>query len=704
MRIDRYKKLGAAAMAVTTSFTLLLSGCSESEDSSNSSQSSTTTTTTTTTTTAATTPVQPEVIVKNYDMGAAITYLDCISGYTNYTASPIGEGMILIIDYVYDIEAGKILSCGVEITDVTTDEIVAKISIDGGREFVCINEKGILLNNTELGVWEYYDRGLKLIDQFEIKDTGNVVASKDGKTLYSAIENGICVIDAINGEMSVVEFADGFKVEECYCDGLSPDEKNLYMTLSYYSGEGYYQSVRAAADVSSGKLTMFRSDIDIMYTGYDTDMYMLNSSIESDSMPMAIMTSGDGKMANLGVYTLEGGNFPYYVEQSDILYQFEFDYQDDISPAKTDIKLTAMQDDGEYKTCKVSIGADVYITDSLKYMREENLVVFMCEPYAEEGDYSDNGESDAATSRIGVIDLRYLNFDEPYELTWQKDTTYTIAETELDAYNDYMRVPEVNEYLTDLRAKADRLEEEYGITIFMSNECENMASGRIGQSFMTTDEYFDTLDEVDKIATALADLENALQKYPKGMFMQFKNSFGSYGLRIILAGYIKDDFSAAYAIYNSPGWYDIVFDVSYSVAINFPHELWHSMQSFIENHNSDLLSEEEWAKLNPDGFEYCSADGDPNAYLEEPMDYTYMYEDEDWYFYDNYSKVNSNEDRARIMEVLMSPEQFASDYFAQSTNIQNKLAFISVAIRGSFDTTGWGIPKWEEYLTRYAKE
>ena len=162
-------------------------------------------------------------------------------------------------------------------------------------------------------------------------------------------------------------------------------------------------------------------------------------------------------------------------------------------------------------------------------------------------------------------------------------------------------------------------------------------------------------------------------------------------MRFCLTATILDGYSAAFSIMTSE-WYNMVFDVHYDTAVNLPHELWHSTESFIADRNYSLFSDENWAALNPGGFAYTV---DYENYLYN--DDTYCYPYEDWYFIDIYGKVNAREDRARIMEIIMSPEKFNSDHYLTSPHIRQKLEVMCAAIRSTFDTTGWNGPLWERY-------
>ena len=67
------------------------------------------------------------------------------------------------------------------------------------------------------------------------------------------------------------------------------------------------------------------------------------------------------------------------------------------------------------------------------------------------------------------------------------------------------------------------------------------------------------------------------------------------------------------------------------------------------------------------------------------------------YFIDSYAKQNEHEDRARLMEYVMTKQYFDND-IAASPALTEKLRIMCEAIRVGFDTEGWTELPWERLL------
>lgn len=119
------------------------------------------------------------------------------------------------------------------------------------------------------------------------------------------------------------------------------------------------------------------------------------------------------------------------------------------------------------------------------------------------------------------------------------------------------------------------------------------------------------------------------------------------------------------------------------------HELFHVMETHIYTH---AIAFDQWNDLNPEGFDYdydyiTNLQRDPQTYLEP----------DNRYFVDTYSMSFPKEDRARILEYAMLPDQ--QELFA-SAPMQRKLSTLCKGIREAFGLVQ--SPEtylWEQYLT-----
>lgn len=261
------------------------------------------------------------------------------------------------------------------------------------------------------------------------------------------------------------------------------------------------------------------------------------------------------------------------------------------------------------------------------------------------------------------------------------------------AYWDALSGGPVGDTLSDARDYADRLEEKYGISILISNQC----SGPVAYCNypITTTDNMDLTNEAYDINRALVGLDWTLSLYPQDFFSQFRNSVEEGGVRFLLVGHIDSGYGAIGCSFKSGNWHNIAIDVRLDTFESIVcHEVWHAIEDKIVSVDTDAFSRDVWSVCNPEGFEYYGdaslGDPDQNRWtLFSPGD-------EDTYFIDSYSRVNEKEDRARIMEYVMTKPEFAQQII-ESPAIMAKLRLMCVTIRENFDTSQWKDVLWEQY-------
>lgn len=253
-----------------------------------------------------------------------------------------------------------------------------------------------------------------------------------------------------------------------------------------------------------------------------------------------------------------------------------------------------------------------------------------------------------------------------------------------------------------LRQKANALEEEYGVEIYIGSDAMTNFAGAY---------HMGTCTDRGQIEVGLNSLERVLGMYPKGFFPQL--DYGSVkGIKIHLTGQISSSGAAntiSAGVLAFTAEYQntqiIVIDITQMMQIStIAHEITHMIDRKLE-HEGYLL-ESEWAKLNPSGFEYRNRYVDENggtSFDSIDAKYTYYaakYGDasyDDVYFYDDYAKTYSTEDRARIMQFLMG-DGYANEEFLKCKHIIKKLKYYKDIINECFDTSGWGTTTWEERI------
>jgi hypothetical protein len=286
--------------------------------------------------------------------------------------------------------------------------------------------------------------------------------------------------------------------------------------------------------------------------------------------------------------------------------------------------------------------------------------------------------------------------------TAQMSVEHAVIPTELLAQIEYKWNPTTlvpgtcSSELAPLREKADALEEQYGVQIYIAEECGNMFGG---YGVVPLSDYTQT-------EQALVQLSHEMAKYPEGFFTQFHVGWVE-GIDIYLAGTLIGmeegvlDYAGGFeTTYN--GRYALVIDATevYNVGPTFHHELSHAIDDKIEEEtDEDLLLqyEDEWNALNPPEEIYGSSYSDTYEVFgrEEMLPFVYWYADTgNAYFIDDYSMTFPTEDRARLFEYIMQDERGYLDW-EDEPHLREKLNYYAACIRTVFDTTGWTDILWE---------
>lgn len=622
-----------------------------------------------------TTSEPPDLQEEKYRMKQAVTCLDCFADSDYPLVFSIGGGKLASVKYANSEDAtGTVISA----IDIMNDEVVKTVTLDYDAAISETPGDGLVVRNNYTGEFVFYNSELEAVSSFEFEE-GYGYFSKNCGRFYCMIGGDVCVVDTHTGVYEELELSEDISLMS-YAFGLSPDDKYLYVQPD--TQDDGFEFYLAAVDTQTGELAMLSDAADSVCFGENYTYFTSFSDFDDDYVEYA--TGAIYRVDENGVTEKLVGDEILemsILDRSDWFCGYEFadleetdpEYQSDI-PIISAVKLAVLQDNGQYKLGEVSVDNAEF--GGFVYIPEGRLLAYMSAKPGEDW-------------KITVIDPEYMTFDGTVGVE-KADGIIGVDKDILKRCETAKEKTELPERLAELRSRADKLEQEYGVTILISAECKDAVKDI---DYFTTDEYYDAADECHYISAALYELEESLKKYPKDMFGQFKNALGKYGLRIVLTAYIKDDFSAAYTVWEDD-WYNMVFDIAYSMNLNFPHEMWHSIEQYINMKDYRLLSDDDWAKLNPKGFVYSGIE----TYLEQTEEYTYL-ADEDWYFYDIYAKANEKEDKARIMEVVMSPDIFDSDGFVQSEHIQLKLKTMSETIRAVFDTENWEAETmWEKYL------
>ena len=276
----------------------------------------------------------------------------------------------------------------------------------------------------------------------------------------------------------------------------------------------------------------------------------------------------------------------------------------------------------------------------------------------------------------GFFILAYSDYG-PELLFWDTDSNASGQDLETVSLSEYETVSAGTGADADLYERAAALGEEYGIEILIADQC----------STEYTDFTAEQLIDDDLISESLDILEEALSNYPEGFFEQLKYDQVSK-IEINLMGTITAT-NSNWGDESYNGFTEengntnvMVLDMNQLYADTVYHEMSHIIDKKLEwdayCRSNALFSEDTWASLNPDGFEY--------EYVYSGFDENYFEDDEYLYFIDTYSMISPTEDRARILEYAMAGY---TTYFSDYEPTKIKLAYYCECIRDAFDTEGW---------------
>ena len=273
-------------------------------------------------------------------------------------------------------------------------------------------------------------------------------------------------------------------------------------------------------------------------------------------------------------------------------------------------------------------------------------------------------------------------------------------DSDSDRYGDEITlIPDVSAYdwgeLSEINAHATRLEQKYGISIYLGPEVpKKIDYYQIKQTL-----------KVKTLSDALNALEQVLACFPDDFFKQL-NYGDTKGLRIYLSGNITAENSD---MINDPsGFVNIInnynvmvlncnysWDFSYTVG----HEISHLIDqrlAFIHTYNDESeFSEEKWNSFNPDSFSYDDSYANYNP--DDPSNHI------SGYFIDSYGMTFATEDRSEIFGTAIDDYIngiYDDARFTDDSPIRNKLDYYSRCIRDGFNTKGWpDTMAWETVLT-----
>lgn len=245
-------------------------------------------------------------------------------------------------------------------------------------------------------------------------------------------------------------------------------------------------------------------------------------------------------------------------------------------------------------------------------------------------------------------------------------------------------VPEDDAVQAELEARAEELEQKYGLIILVGDECSTQFN-----AFSASQ-----ITDRDRVLAALDVLDEAMAVYPAGFIQQLCQGDAKSIQIHLVTDLVPEGFgrTGSYAAFVQPNYdsYIMGVDIALTDYDTYYHEMSHIIDSYLEwdyyNRDCTVYAPYKWEELNPDWFTGYSYDYSVEFQLKDMSG-----------FIDGYSTISPTEDRARILEYAMLP--FSRWMFEDHPVLRAKLDFYCRSIRDAFDTTGWPeVTLWEQHL------
>lgn len=598
-------------------------------------------------------PTQPEIDPPSID---PVTELKCTNWKTYPEFLSLGDGLVLASRNYYSAGNGIINS--MEIIDVYADKVVAQTSKGTPMKPVLqLFEDGmILMAEDKTGKFHVYDGQLKLVASFSAPRLDGYF-SYDRKNYYFVNNDVLYRMDVASGNTGRMMLEKDLRLDSLLA---IHHERELLVARVFLSAHSTDCGI-AVIDANTGKLRLLSERLSHVWLS-DNMFYGVEMNSDVYGYDVYYGKLSDGQVNRITTEQLGGDKVGYSV----------------LTGSHYMVRRLA-PDEGERNTTifDLSRGAvSANLTDygfadatfAAIYLRQEQLILGL----HANGYYFD----------MVLIDPKVLEFKEevkPEVVQWQDRVDLTVAERYLSEVNG----PTLPDALADVRAQADALEQKYGVKVFMGQQTNSVCAHAA---------YGVTVNEDPiQIKAALERLDEALARYPVGMLKQLRNGAGEGGLVFCLTGNIQGELPTVGFAQLCRSSYELVLDITAEdLDKTIHHEIWHAIEMRL---STDTFSTAKWNACNPDGFAYYGTYD--KGYLDLTK-WTYSGgSGENSYFVDSYAQINGREDRARIMEEVMTG---SGQELMKASALRKKLKIMSDAIRGGFDTTGWTDVYWEQYL------
>lgn len=557
----------------------------------------------------------------------------------------------------------------VQLVDLHTDRLRTETLLEGAFDAMPYCAAGYLgLMEPETLEVTILDKSLNTVLTFRAGGKDGVL-SDDLSSYYFLRGGGICVQDTATEEFTTLEV----EFDLAFHELLGYDREDNVLLVSAFTGSYTNATCIGAVDLETGTFLLLARN-----TGVGA---LSDGGIVLEEIHMAGVSSNvyyahwtDGQLQKLPEFLLNGKEYgTWHISGTDYVCRTTYDKIQNVDVVE--FELFRLGD--TVSVCSLQEELDGAKISRMYPLPDGNLLAV------------EIGSRGYRTYLICPDLLEFTDTDLAAE------SGPVLLDAELAENKSDENQWEIPADLTQVRERADELEEEYGITILLSGQCAEPAQAS-GMTITTTDQA-ELRNEAEAIDEALDILSEVLQLYPEDFFHQFRNDSGESGLLVMLVEDFESDMNIIGVAFQLGQWYPVAVDITCGeVKSTLCHEIWHATEFRIQSLSAVALDLGAWMNCNPVGFQY-SGNMSP-SYIRDTQ-YTYFFGDpkEDVYFIDPYGKINGYEDRARLMEYIMCSD-WHSKQILEYPAMRAKLQILCDAIRQVFDTEQWENVHWERFF------
>lgn len=653
----RFRKLSAALLAV-----LMLCGCVQEPPA-----PSTNPTSPSGTTAPPTRPTQPEdtqptteppitepPVITPPPTLKPVTHLKCTTWKTYPDLLSLGGGIVLASRNYYSDEKNRIVNT-LELIDVYNDKLLATVNNDSSREAVMQSfpDGFVVIADTRTSTMFVYDNALALSTSFQVPNT-NGFFSYDRCNYYFVENETLYRMDVATGNRGRMALQTELHLESLL--GIHPTEDLLVarVHLSPYTTD----YALALINVKNGKLRMLTDDLTHMwFTGDHFYGVEMNDNVYGYDVYWGRLSGGD--VQRITTDKLGGDTVGY-----------------NLLPGSHLLLRRKAPEEGQWNTtifdlANGGVAADMDAYDFIDalffptYLSEEQLILGL----SKDGYFYDPV----------IIDPKALTFGdgvEPEVVPWDP-----VVDTEI--VQNYGQLPKLPEALKDAGKLADEIKETYGITILLGSQVADPCAFTGCKAQINED--------AAQITAALNTLKTELAKYPSDFFTQLQDSAENGELVFCLTGTIEEPVDSVGVTRWNRGHCYLTVDVTAAdMEKTIHHEIWHGVEMLLP---TDAFDPALWNVFLPNNYRYY---GKYDKGYEELTPWTYTGgAGKKSYFVSPYARINVYEDRACIMEYVMTGQ--ASELM-EAAMLKAKYQIICDTLRRHFDSDGWSNVFWEQYL------